>query len=403
MGDSAICRRGLTPSAHADPHWSEPCNRPLREDRSNAAQRSHRLFSRVGSLPFAAGVVAACADPPSAMGSPLEGTEGGRGEREHDQHGNREQYGVRSGDTPSSNRHLEPPELLHDGGGPLRADRGSPPRHGGQRSRDVLRGRVCPGLAHRIGRCSPGRVQVAQRRGGRLLERLRSAGRAIRIAPPARHLPVNRALRPLHLAVERSDHRRVRDRQEHGRGQRNVRCERRCRRRWKRSLRPRRTPVPPCARTSVPPCSTRQRSPPAIRNGGAHCLSAALVPASEASQLAILSHGALCARFVHRIGGRVHPGDMHVDRRRRRALSRRDDPRSRRRAERAPPGDVRVLRALRPLPRPTTGKLTGACNLSCDPGPKDPPVKLQACCSENGTDRESACRPRSSRRASKPT
>ena len=31
---------------------------------------------------------------------------------------------------------------------------------------------------------------------------------------------------------------------------------------------------------------------------------------------------------------------------------------------------------------PIAGKATGACNLSCDPGPKDPAVKAQPCCSE---------------------
>ena len=135
-----------------------------------------------------------------------------------------------------------------------------------------------------------------------------------------------------------------------------------------------------------PPVLDPSTLPSCDPNGGAHCLSAALVPASEASQLATCPTGLCVPDSFIESGGELIPATCtSIVGAEGRCL---DEmiPEVAAELSELPQATCESYERCVPCFDPTTGKSTGACNLSCDPGPKDPPVKLQACCSENGTD-----------------
>jgi hypothetical protein len=121
-------------------------------------------------------------------------------------------------------------------------------------------------------------------------------------------------------------------------------------------------------------------------NGGAHCLSASLVPAAEQSQLAACATGLCVPDSFIESGGEFIPATCtSLLGAEGRCL---DEmiPQVASQLSRLPVATCQSFERCVPCYDPTTGKSTGACNLSCDPGPTKPPVQVQTCCSENGTD-----------------
>jgi hypothetical protein len=129
--------------------------------------------------------------------------------------------------------------------------------------------------------------------------------------------------------------------------------------------------------TSLPACDP---------NGGAHCLSTSLVPAAEAAQLATCATG-LCVpdSFIESGGEFIPKTCTSLLGAEGRCL---DEmiPQVAAELTEIPVDVCQSFERCVPCYDPTTGKSTGACNLSCDPGPTKPPVQVQTCCSENGTD-----------------
>jgi hypothetical protein len=135
--------------------------------------------------------------------------------------------------------------------------------------------------------------------------------------------------------------------------------------------------------TSLPSCDP---------NGGAHCLSAALVPPSEASQLATCSTGLCVPDSFIESGGEFIPATCtSILGAEGRCL---DEmiPQVAAQLGQLPVSTCQSFERCVPCYNPLqdgdggTPAATGACSLSCDPGPKDPAVQVQTCCKENGTD-----------------
>jgi hypothetical protein len=138
--------------------------------------------------------------------------------------------------------------------------------------------------------------------------------------------------------------------------------------------------------TSLPSCDP---------NGGAHCLSASLVPAAEASQLATCPTGLCVPDSFIESGGQFIPATCtSLLGAEGRCL---DEmiPQVASQLSELPQATCETYERCVPCYDPISGKTTGACSLSCDPGPKDPAVKAQACCNENGTD-QGVCLPTTS-------
>jgi hypothetical protein len=135
-----------------------------------------------------------------------------------------------------------------------------------------------------------------------------------------------------------------------------------------------------------PPVLDPSSLPSCDPNGGAHCLSAALVPAAEASELATCPTG-LCVpdSFIESAGEFIPATCTSILGAEGRCL---DEmiPQVAAELSELPVATCQSFERCVPCYDPTTGDKTGACSLSCDPGPKDPPVKVQTCCSENGAD-----------------
>jgi hypothetical protein len=135
--------------------------------------------------------------------------------------------------------------------------------------------------------------------------------------------------------------------------------------------------------TSLPSCDP---------NGGAHCLSAALVPASEASQLATCPTGLCVPDSFIESGGEFIPATCtSILGAEGRCL---DEmiPQVASQLSELPVATCQPYERCVPCYNPLqdgdggTPAATGACSLSCDPGPQDPPVQVQTCCKENGVD-----------------
>jgi len=151
---------------------------------------------------------------------------------------------------------------------------------------------------------------------------------------------------------------------------------------------------PPVCPHIGPPVLDPTTLPSCDPNGGAHCLSTALVPASEASQLAACPTG-LCVpdSFIESGGEFIPKTCSSLLGAEGRCL---DEmiPQVASQLSELPVDVCQSFERCVPCYDPTTGKSTGACKLSCDPGPKKGPVTFQACCSEKGTD-QGECLPTS--------
>jgi hypothetical protein len=117
--------------------------------------------------------------------------------------------------------------------------------------------------------------------------------------------------------------------------------------------------------------------------GGAHCLSTALVPPAMASQLATCPTG-LCVPdvFIEAGGNFIPPTCKSLDDAEGRCL---DEAIPQVASQKAtlPQSTCATYERCVPCYSPLDGTATGACKLSCDPGPKDPPKTFAACCSKN--------------------
>ncbi len=135
--------------------------------------------------------------------------------------------------------------------------------------------------------------------------------------------------------------------------------------------------------TTLPACGTE---------GGAHCLQSALVPANLASQLATCS-GGYCVpdAFIEAGGNFIPPTCASLDGAEGRCLNV-VIPQVSAEASQLTQSTCQVFEKCVPCFSPIDGTKTGACNLSCDPGPTKPIVLFPSCCSENGTD-EGRCVP----------
>jgi hypothetical protein len=152
---------------------------------------------------------------------------------------------------------------------------------------------------------------------------------------------------------------------------------------------------------AAPPAACPHTGPPVLdpdtlpacgTAGGAHCLQAALVPPNLASQLASCT-GGYCVPdvFIEAGGNFIPPTCSSLDGAEGRCLN--DAiPKVAAEASQLTQSTCAVFEKCVPCFSPIDGTSTGACNLSCDPGPTQPIVLFPSCCSENGTD-EGRCVP----------
>lgn len=126
--------------------------------------------------------------------------------------------------------------------------------------------------------------------------------------------------------------------------------------------------------------------------GGAHCLQAALVPAAMQSQLATCS-GGYCVPdvFIEAGGNYIPPTCSSLDGAEGRCLNL-AIPQVEAEESQLTQSTCAVFERCVPCFSPIDGEKTGACSLSCDPGPTKPIVLFPSCCSEKGTD-EGRCVP----------
>jgi len=152
-------------------------------------------------------------------------------------------------------------------------------------------------------------------------------------------------------------------------------------------------PAAVCPHTG-PPVLDPDTLPACGTEGGAHCLQSALVPASLQAQLATCS-GGYCVpdSFIEAGGNFIPPTCASLDGAEGRCLNV-VIPEVAAQASQLPQSTCQVFEKCVPCFSPIDGTKTGACNLSCDPGPTQPIVLFPSCCSENGTD-EGRCVPTS--------
>jgi len=135
--------------------------------------------------------------------------------------------------------------------------------------------------------------------------------------------------------------------------------------------------------STLPACGTA---------AGAHCLQSALVPQKMQSQLATCP-GGYCVPdvFIEAGGNFIPPTCASLDGAEGRCLNE-NIPQVAQQASQLPQATCQSYERCVPCYSPLDGSDTGACHLSCDPGPSKPPVLFQGCCSENNTD-EGKCVP----------
>jgi hypothetical protein len=151
--------------------------------------------------------------------------------------------------------------------------------------------------------------------------------------------------------------------------------------------------APPAACPHVgPPVLNPDTLPACGTAGGAHCLQAALVPSNLQAQLATCT-GGYCVPdvFIESGGNFIPPTCASLDGAEGRCLN--DAiPQVASEASQLTQSTCAVFEKCVPCFSPIDGTKTGACSLSCDPGPTKPIVLFPSCCSENGTD-EGRCIP----------
>ena len=226
--------------------------------------------------------------------------------------------------------------------------------------RQLLRAR----LVHQVGRRRAADLHVAQRRRRRLPERLRAAGQAVRVAPAARRLRRRRALRAVHQPAQQHVVGRLRHRQADrlhsggggsgggGGGTTN-------------------TPPPMCPYTGPPLVDVSTLT---ACGDGAHCVQTALVPAAMASQLARLPSpaGTLCAPdvFIVSAGNYIPKTCASLDAAEGRCLNV-VIPQVKAQSAQLTQDICAAYEKCVPCYSPLDGSDTGACKLSCDPGPDE--------------------------------
>jgi hypothetical protein len=153
-------------------------------------------------------------------------------------------------------------------------------------------------------------------------------------------------------------------------------------------------PAPATCPHTGPPVLDPSTLPACGTAGGAHCLQSALVPPSLASQLATCT-GGYCVpdAFIEAGGNFIPPTCASLDGAEGRCLNE-VIPQVAAQASQLPQSTCAVYEKCVPCFSPIDGTKTGACNLSCDPGPTQPIVLFPSCCSEDGTD-EGRCVPSS--------
>ena len=141
-------------------------------------------------------------------------------------------------------------------------------------------------------------------------------------------------------------------------------------------------PPPVCPHTGPPVINPT--SLPACGSGGAHCLSSALVPAAVASQLATCPTG-LCVPdvFLESGGQFIPPTCTSLDNAEGRCLNT-ALPEVAAQVSLLPQGSCQTYERCVPCYSPVDGTVTGACSQGCDPGPTQPPVVFQSCCTPSG-------------------
>jgi hypothetical protein len=143
-------------------------------------------------------------------------------------------------------------------------------------------------------------------------------------------------------------------------------------------------PGPPACPHTGPPIVDPATLPSCHAGGGAHCVASALVPAAMAAQLESCPTG-LCAPDVFiAAGGQLIPPSctslagaegrcLHVAIKQVAAQK-----------DLLPQATCQTFERCVPCFNPLDGTDTGACRLSCDPGPQKPKVQLSDCCVDNG-------------------
>jgi hypothetical protein len=126
--------------------------------------------------------------------------------------------------------------------------------------------------------------------------------------------------------------------------------------------------------------------------GGAHCVQSALVPSSLQAQLATCS-GGYCVPdvFITTGGNYIPPTCASLDGAEGRCLNV-VIPQVASEESQLTQSTCAVYERCVPCFSPIDGEKTGACSLSCDPGPTQPIVLFPSCCRENGAD-EGRCVP----------
>lgn len=143
---------------------------------------------------------------------------------------------------------------------------------------------------------------------------------------------------------------------------------------------------PECPYEGPPPVNVDSLEPcPSCTVGGAHCLPSSLVPADFQSQLAACEPGQLCVpdAFIETNGQFIPATCESVAGAEGRCLSP-CLPQVAEQAANLPRSSCAATELCVPCYDPQSGEATGACELSCDPGPGEPPVLLPACCESEG-------------------
>jgi hypothetical protein len=124
---------------------------------------------------------------------------------------------------------------------------------------------------------------------------------------------------------------------------------------------------------------------PACSCPGAHCLATSLVPSAAASLLAACDSMSECVPdlFIASGGSFISPTCTSIAGAEGRCLSK-CIPSVQAQAAQLPQSTCATGDVCVPCYDPVSGKSSGACNLSCDPGPQKPPTTLPKCCGDKG-------------------
>jgi hypothetical protein len=142
-------------------------------------------------------------------------------------------------------------------------------------------------------------------------------------------------------------------------------------------------PTPMCPHTG-PPVIDPTTLPACGTNGDAHCVQAALVPPSLAPKLDTCPGGSCVPDTFIASGGNFIPATCaSLDGAEGRCLSQ-SIPQVAQQQSQLPQDVCGASEKCVPCFSPLDGSDTGACKLSCDPGPQKPPTLFADCCSMKG-------------------